>query len=472
MSKEKPMPFLLRNSPKKIDGEPAGESLLPLAALEFESPSAAIIATPVPALSRATNLFVFLLVVSALAASGLIKIDKIVSATGKLVAEASNIVIQPFDQTIVESIDVRKGDIVRRGQVLARLNPTISAADLIAMKDQADMLSAKTARLEAETGGRSYVPDLSNSHAELESSIFNHKASEYKFSLQGCDQKIDQLRTQIAGDDAQAAYYRERLGIAANVEGMRRKLQDLQVGSKLNTLQATDARLNMAVLLVQAESDAAQANRKLAAQQAERETFIQHWNGQNSQELAETRRKLVQARQDFTKADMHNQLVVLTAPRDAVVLSVAKISVGSVVTSAEPLIQLVPIDAPLSVEADISGIDSGYVRAGDEVTVKFDTLPFLQHGSARGVVRMISADSFGSDAAHPEGSSILTNRPQTLYYKGYISSDQLMLHDTPAGFRLMPGMPLTADVKVGTRSVLAYFISKILPIAYGSMHEP
>ena len=93
-------------------------------------------------------------------------------------------------------------------------------------------------------------------------------------------------------------------------------------------------------------------------------------------------------------------------------LSVAKISVGSVVTSAEPLIHLVPIDAPLSVEADISGIDSGYVSPGDEVRIKFDTLPFLQYGTARGVVRTISADSFSPETTAKEGGSTLPNRPQ------------------------------------------------------------
>ena len=66
--------------------------------LEFESPSAAIIATRVPPLSRATNLLVFLLVVSLLVASGLIQVDKIVSASGKLVADAPNILLQPFDR--------------------------------------------------------------------------------------------------------------------------------------------------------------------------------------------------------------------------------------------------------------------------------------------------------------------------------------------------------------------------------------
>jgi hemolysin D len=462
---------VLRSS-KAPDGELDGESPLPRATLEFGSPSAAIIATAVPAHARATNLFVFLLVVSMLVASGLIRIDKIVSASGKLVAEAPNIVMQAFDEAIVESVDVRKGDIVRKGQVLARLNPTLSAADLTAMKDQVDLLGAEAARLTAETAGSEYVLDPSNPNAALQASIFDLQISEYSFALQNYDQKINELQIQIAGNNEQATHYRQRLGIATDIEAMRLKLQELQLTSRLNTLLATDTRLNIAALLAQAESDAAQASRKLAAQRAEREGFVQHWNGQNSRDLADTRGKLVQAQQNYAKANLHNQLVVLTAPRDAIVLSVEKISVGSVVTSAEPLIRLVPIDAPLSVEADISGIDSGYVRPGDEVRVKFDTLPFLQYGIARGVVRTISADSFSPEATSQEGGSTLPNRPSTLYYRGGISLAEVVLHDTPPGFRLVPGMPVTADVKVGTRSVLAYFIGKILPVAYDSMHEP
>lgn len=462
---------LLRTSPREAD-DAAGGKPLPLAVLEFESPSAAVIATRVPRLSRAINLFVFLLVVSLLVACGLIRIDKVVSATGKLVADAPNILLQPFDQTIVESIDVRKGDIVRKGQVLARLNPTFSSADAVAIKDQVDLLTAKAARLKAETLGAVYLPDLTNPHAELQESIFRQRSSGNSFSLLNFDQKINELKTQISGNNSQADYFVERLDLAVRVEGMRQKLEDLKVGSLLNTLLAQDTRLTMAASLSQAKSDAAQGGRKLAAQQAEREAFVQHWNSETSQELADTRRRLVQAQQDLAKADLHHELVALIAPRDAIVLSVAKISVGSVVSSAEPLIYLVPIDARLSVEADISGIDSGYVRQGDQVTIKFDTLPYLQYGSARGSVSAISADSFSPETTVQEGGSALPNRPRSLYYKGDIVLDELMMHDTPPGFRLMPGMPVTADIKVGTRSVLSYFITKIMPVAYGSMREP
>ncbi len=447
-------------------------NLLPHAALEFQSPSAAIIAMQVPAMSRVINLLVFLLVISLIAASGLIRIDKIVSANGKLVSEAPNILLQAFDQTIVESINTRKGDIVRKGQVLARLNPTFSSADLTTMKDQVDLLGAMVARLRAEADGIGYVPDPANPHASLQLSIFDQRSRENRSTLQNYDQKISQLMAQIAGEAAQGANYRERLGLATKIEELRQKLQELQVGSVLNTMLAKDIRLGVAGALAQAESGSAQVTRQLAAQQAERESFVQHWNGQTSQELAEARGRLVQAQQDYAKASLHNELVVLTAPRDAIVLSVAKVSAGSVVMSAEPLIHLVPIDVPLSVEADISGIDSGYVRTGDKVTIKFDTLPYMQYGSGSGVVRSISADSFNPVAAAEDADTTLPNRPRTLYYKGDIALDELMLHDTPPGFRLMPGMPVTADVKVGTRSVLSYFISKILPVAYDSMHEP
>ena len=448
------------------------ERPLPLAALEFESPSAAIIATPVPSLARATNLLVFLLVVAVLVAGAMIHVDKIVSATGELVASAPNIVLQAFDQTIVESINVRKGDTVRKGQVLARLNPTFTSADRMAMKDQVDLLGAKAARLQAQTTGGKYAPDPSNPHAALQASILSQENNEYDSSLQSYDKKIAELRSQIDGDNVQASNYRQRTGLASDIEGMRIKLQALNVGSKLNTLLATDARLTMAGSLAAAESDAQQAGRKMDAEQSERTTFIEHWNSQSSQDLAETRGKLTQAQQDYAKAALHNELVVLTAPRDAIVLSVAKISVGSVVTGAEPLIQLVPIDAPLSVEADISGINSGYVSPGDVVRIKFDTLPFLQYGAANGVVRTISPDSFSPEDTPQEGGSTLPNRPHTLYYRANISLDARTLHDTPPGFRPMPGMPVTADVKVGDRSVLAYFIERILPVASNALHEP
>ena len=185
--------------------------------------------------------------------------------------------------------------------MLARLNPAFSSADLTAMKEKADELTARTARLQAQAQGVNYEADPSNPYSALEASIFGQMAAEYRASLEDFVQKIDQLRSQIAGDKLQTAYYNQRLGIATDVEGMHQKLEDHQFGARVMDLQAADARLTIEGALAQLDLDAAQAGSKLAASQAERETFVQHCKGQISQELALTRQKLVQAQQDSAR---------------------------------------------------------------------------------------------------------------------------------------------------------------------------
>ncbi|OYV32155.1 MAG: hemolysin D, partial [Rhodospirillales bacterium 20-64-7] len=183
---------------------------------------------------------------------------------------------------------------------------------------------------------------------------------------------------------------------------------------------------------------------------------------------------LAQARQQLAKARLDNQLVVLTAPQDGIVQSVASVATGSVLQAGQELMQLAPVNAPLTVEADISGDESGYVRVGDTVVIKFDTLPFLRFGTARGTVTSISPESFNPKDQQQLAASgaPLPSAPQNLYYKAQISLDKVELHNTPPGFKLVPGMPVQADMKVGTRTVIGYFTQRLLPVAYNSLHEP
>jgi HlyD family secretion protein len=381
------------------------------------------------------------------------------------------VVVQPFATSIVQTIDVHDGQIVHKGDILATLNPTYATADLTALTSQQQAYSAQVARLEAQENGTPYDPDPANPASALQMQTYNQQQGQFTFTMEGYTQKINQLQTQIAGYNAQANYYKQRLAIASNVEGMRKDLQQLQVGSKLDTLAATDDRVNIQSGLATATSAAAAAERELAAQQAERDSFAEQTKATISQQLAEAINNLTQANQALAKAKLNDQLVELVAPRDSIVLSVSKVSAGSVMQSGELLMQLVPIDAPFAIEADISGVDSGYVHPGDKVNVKFDTLPFLQYGQAEGTVLTISPDSFNPQD-NSAGAPTVPDSQHTLYYRATISLDELNLHNTPPGFRLVPGMPLEADVRVGTRTVLGYFTRQILPVAYESLHEP
>jgi len=447
------------------DAEP-----LPLAVLEFQSPTAAMLATQVPLFARHSNLIITLMVFIALGLSGVMQVDKIISAQGKLVSSAPTVVVQPFVTSIVQSINVGEGQIVHKGDVLATLNPTYASADLTALTQQQQAYSAQVAELQAQEDGTPYVPDPNNPASVLQEQTYNQMTGQYKFTMSDYAQKISALETNIKGYEDQAKYYQQRLAIASNVEGMRSQLQQLQVGSKLDTLAATDDRVNIQANLASAQSSAAASERDLAAQIAERDSFDQQWKSTISQQLATAINNLAQAEQSLAKDKLNSQLVQLIAPRDAIVLSVGKVSVGSVMQSGEMLMQLVPIDAPFSVQADIQGTDSAYVHPGDKVNVKFASLPFLQYGQAEGIVQTISPDSFNpqDQASAPD----VPGATSTLYYRATISIEELNLHNTPPGFRLVPGMPLQADVRVGTRSILQYFTRRILPIAYESLHEP
>ena len=149
-------------------------------------------------------------------------------------------------------------------------------------------------------------------------------------------------------------------------------------------------------------------------------------------------------------------------------------SVGSVLQSGQQFITLVPADAPLEVEANIAGRDDGFVHVGDPVAIKFDTFPFIQYGMAYGTVRTISADSFTAqdEQRNPTGAVPVPANSSEPYYRARITIDRVDLHGTPEGFRLMPGMPVTADIKVGKRTVLHYLLGRVMPVASEGMREP
>jgi len=154
------------------------------------------------------------------------------------------------------------------------------------------------------------------------------------------------------------------------------------------------------------------------------------------------------------------------------VLTVAKVSVGSVMQSGDQFITLVPIASPLEIEARIAGADAGYVHEGENVAVKFDTFPYVQYGMAQGSVRTMSADSFIASEETQRGAVVNQSQPTPAYYKVRIAVDEIKMHDVPGGFQLKPGMPVTADIKVGRRNILSYLFTRLLPVGLEGMREP
>ena len=446
------------------------------AILEFQSPSVTIVNAPVPVAARGVIWSLATLFGGAVLAMGLIKVDRVVVAPGRVVSKAATIVVQPLETGIIRSIEVKEGDQVRAGDILARLDPTFAIADTAALRAQVSSLGAEVARLKAEAGGDEFTYAGSDPSMALQAAISAQRRAELAFRMENYRQKLNGLVSTAAKNQADVDSYRQRLEVARDVESIRNKLEKLQVGSKLNSLQAADARLEMERGYVSAYQAVQSASRDLEAMRAEQDAYAKNRLAETSQKLAEQSRALSDASQNLSKSELRRQLVELRAAQDATVLTVAKVSTGSVLQSGDQLVSMIPASSPMEVEANVPGRENGFVHVGDKVTVKFDTFPFTEYGTAEGEVRSVSADSFvaSDDARSKFGGGAVPGVPGSTepYYRTRITLDHIGLHDVPSAFRMTPGMPVTAEVKVGERTMLTYLLGRVLPVTHEAMREP
>ena len=444
------------------------------AILEFQWPSTAIVNAPVPRSARGIVWLVASMVVALVATLGLIPTDQVVTARGIVVSKSPTILVQPLDTAIVRSIEVREGQEVRAGQLLARLDPTFAAADLATLTAQVSGLEAQVARLRAEAAGKPFTYTGTDPEWILQASIYRNRKAALDSKLDNYQHRMDELAALTSRAQSDAAGYRERLAVAENIEQMRKNLEKLDSGSRLNTLMATDSRAEMARSLANAERTMDGAKLDQAALAADREANIQGWQAEVSQQLSAAIGKLSDARGQLNKATLRRQLVELRSEVDGIVQSVAKVSVGSVMQSGQQFITLVPNDAPLEVEANISGSENGFVHVHDPVVIKFDTFAYSHYGVAEGSVRIVSPDSFTAhtEARNPTSAVPVSAAATEPFYRTRVAIDRVALHDVPVGFHIIPGMPVTADIKVGKRTVLQYLLGIMLPVAHEAMREP
>lgn len=435
----------------------------------FQSETSEICEGPEPVQLRLTLYVLSTFLASLIAVAALMQMDRVVTSTlGVVVTTKPTIVLQALDPSIIKSIDVQEGDRVKVGRLLATLDPTFAAADVSALRLQLASLDAQIARCEAEIAREPYhqangaFPEAA-SYAALQQSFYDQRKAQFGAQLQADNEQVAQLQATITKLRNDETRYADRSKIAKDIEEMRAALSATQYGSRLNLLQAMDQHLEMLRNVEFDHNGLVESEHQLDAAISNRDAFVQQWLSQVSQELLAARNSRDAAREQLAKAIKHKDLVRLEAPDDAVVLKLAKLSVGSVLREGDPLINLAPLGSPVEAEVHIAARDVGFIRAGDAVTVKLDAFYFVEHGTAAGRVRAISDGSFTLDD---------NGNPADPYYKARIEFTSVNLKDVPAGFRLIPGMTLTADIQVGARSAFMYLVRGLVRGLSEAMREP
>lgn len=463
-----------RNIARRADQIPwlAGTSSALPEAIPFMDPIDQISEEPPPRVMRSMNYVLAVAFLIALLVMSLVKVDVVVVGGGRLATVTPPIMLQPLDRAIVRELKVKEGQVVTKGQVLATLDPTFAKADLNSLSAQQRSVVAQVRRLEAELNGTPFEPDPNNPDDALQANLYLGRKAQYESQLRVFDEEVQRRQANIRTTEDDRDSQVKQLAIAKDIEQMRGSMLEKQVGSRLNYLDAQSARMRIEQGLQSANNRLPELRHDLQSKQAERQAFIDQWRHEILDSLVATRNEAAKIGEGMAKASLVNDLVVVTAPEDGIVLSVAKRSVGSILNGAEPFITIIKSDAPLIAEVMIGSADIGYLKLGDESVIKVHAFPYQRHGMMKGRLLTVSEESYPSGADANGLKAPIMGGSSGAYHRGLVELVNTDLENMPAGAKLIPGMTLNAEIKVGSRSILSFFLNPITRGLGESIREP
>lgn len=432
--------------------------------IDFLPDADAIERSPLPPYLRITTQVLALAVLAFIVWASLSRVEKIVSAHGRLINIESNLVVQPLETSIIQKIHVDVGQVVRKGQLLATLDPTFAQADEAQLRERMRSMDTQIASLRAELDGASGAAAKGDADSQLQSQLANERKQNYQAQTAKIDENLARLRASLETNRRDQQVLQARVKSLAEIENMQQKLVDEQYGAKLQLLNARDRRMEVERDMILTRNKETELTAEIASAQADRAAFGKGWRQKSMEDLLSVTREREGISEQLAKADKRHQLVQLLAPADAVVLDIAKLSQGSVVKEAEQLFTLVPLTDNLEAEVQVDSLDIGYIKVGDPVHLKVDAFDFQTHGAIEGKVRTISQDAFRRETANAQGADA--------YYLARISFGKAQLKKMTPGSRLLPGMTLSGEVVVGKRSVMSYLLWPLTKAMNESIREP
>jgi len=439
----------------------------------FESDTVAVFHRTAPIDEHITLYVVASMIVLMVILASIVKLDRVVTSVAGIIATtAESIYVSPLLPGIIRQVNVRPGQLVKKGQALATLDATFTQADLLQLQEHLASDKAAVTREEAELAGRPYRYSVTDPYELTQGRLWEKRQAQYRADLANFDGQIRSADAQMSQALSDSRRYEQRLKLATDAENVYKPLFEKGYVSKLQVMQSSDTRTEMSGLLGDAQNQVSQYRETVAALKAQRDSYIHKWHADTASQLVSDRNDLDLTRDGLQKAQKLQDLTSLDAPVDAVVLKVGKVSKGSIAPGGgqdaitpgtDPLFTLVPLNVPVEADIQVLTQDVAFVRVGDPVTLKLDAYSFIRHGTVSGVVKTISEGSFSVDE---------NNTPVSPYFKVRVKITGLNVRGVPQDFRLVPGMTLVADILVGRRTILSYLVEGALRTGSEAMREP
>ena len=356
---------------------------------------------------------IVILVVLLLAAGGwawFATLDEVSTGTGKVIPGAREQVLQTLDGGILTELAVQEGSKVTVGQVVARLDPTRSESNVGESQAKYRASLAASVRLNAEVNGQPLVfPESLKAWPALineETRLYRSRKDQYTKSLQQLNQSLS-----LANRELEITERLAKTGAASSVEVLRLRQQQSDIQLKLTDLNAR--------YYVDAREQLSKANADVAS-------------------LAE----VIKGR-----ADSVTRLTV-RSPVQGIVKNIKVTTIGGVIAPNGELMEIVPVDGHLLIEARISPRDIAFIHPDQSALVKITAYDYAIYGALNGVVETISPDTIQDEA-----------KPEVYYYRVFIRTQTDYLTNKQGHhFSISPGMIATVDIKTGEKTVMDYLI--------------
>ena len=426
---------------------------------------------------RWTLYVVILLLASTIGWAWWAKVDRVVIAEGKLITTAPTFIINAPQSSPIRSFKVKFGDTIKAGQELITLDPTFSEADVSKLETRLNALNAESSRLEAEQkDGPFNLPEA-------------HKTDPVWLNQQILF--IDRERQETAAEEQ---YEAEKLKLeaqkaknAAEVNSrtdlIEHRSEDLRTASDLYQKGAgsmddvRNARIELKYAknnLITAEKTVAETDSQFVVLRKQHEATMAKEKAAISLELAQKRQQREEVEEDLNKARRANELVVIYAPNDYPEYKVIELAdPTSIANPGQPIVKLLPTNSPLELEVRVQSKDIALIRdskdgAPRDVRIKISAFPYMKHGSLSGYIKTINEDI----------TELQTPGMTQSYYEVRVRLDDSpeapKLHSIPEGEDryLRPGMAATAEIKVGRRRVIDFFVYPLFQSLDTSIREP
>ncbi|TNH04382.1 HlyD family type I secretion periplasmic adaptor subunit [Testudinibacter sp. TR-2022] len=345
-------------------------------------------------------------------------LEEVTRGQGSIIPSSREQVIQSLDPGILSEMMVKEGDLVEKGQVLLKLDDTRSAAGLRESQAKVQNLAVVVARLEAEAYNRPLVfpSDASKELIERETAVYNSHKQALQESLSSLSESKKLLDREITMTTPMVAK-----GAVSEVEVLRMRRQSselqLQIVERQNKY-VTDA--NSELVRVQSELQQARENMAMRADPVERS--------------------------------------LIRSPLKGIVKNIRVNTIGGVISAGQDIMEIVPVEEKLVVEAYISPRDVAYVRPGMKALVKLSAYDYAIYGGLDGIVTLLSPDTL-HDQKRPSDLKLNANEA---YYRVLVTTESSTLTDKNGEvLPIIPGMIATIDIKTGEKTVFQYLIKPI-----------